>query len=71
MALLALDALRPLPVAKRADDATADEEEHEVVVAGIREESVEGEKAWLPHPCKSRTEQTAGAADDATSLIST
>ena len=58
MALLALDALRPLLLeAKRADEDAA----APVVVAGIRDASVDGEKAWLLFP-KSRTEQTAGAA---------
>lgn len=66
IALLALDALRPLLLeAKRADEdaASADDEYDEEVVhavAGIRDASVDGEKAWLLHP-KSRTEQTAVA----------
>lgn len=65
MALLALDALRPLLLeAKSADEDAApvdDEYDEEVAVAGIRDASVDGEKAWLLLP-KSRTEQTAGAA---------
>ena len=73
MALLALDALRPplLPEAKRADEdaASADDEyDEEIVVAGIRDASVDGEKAWLLFP-KSRTEQTAGAAVAVANLI--
>lgn len=73
MALLALDALRPplLPEAKRADeDAASADDEHgeEVVVAGIRDASVDGEKAWLLHP-RRRTEQTAGAAVAVANLI--
>ena len=74
MALLALDALRPplLPEAKRADEdaASADDEydAEEVVVAGIRDASVDGEKAWLLHP-RRRTEQTAGAAVAVANLI--
>ena len=60
MALLALDALRPLLLeAKRADEDAAAPVVH--VVAGIRDVSVDGEKAWLLLP-KSRTEQTAVAA---------
>ena len=74
MALLALDALRPplLPEAKRADEdaASADDEydAEEVLVAGIRDASVDGEKAWLLHP-RRRTEQTAGAAVAVANLI--
>lgn len=75
IALLALDALRPLLLeAKRADEdaASADDEynEREAVVAGVRDASVDGEKAWLLLP-KSRTEQTAGAAVAVTNLIFT
>ena len=65
MAVLALDALRPLLVAKRADEADDDD-----VAAGIRDESEDGANAWLQgvHP-NSRMEHTAGAAAAATNLI--
>jgi len=65
MAALALDALRPLLVAKRADDDDED------VAAGIRDESEDGANALLQgvHPKDSRMEHTAGAVAAAANLI--
>ena len=64
MAALALDALRPLLVAKRADDDDED------VAAGIRDESEDGANALLQGVLpNSRMEHTAGAAAAATNLI--
>ena len=70
MAVLALDALRPLLVAKRADEADDDDEESEVA-AGIRDESEDGANALLQgvHPKDSRMEHTAGAVAAAANLI--
>ena len=63
MAVLALDALRPLLVAQRADD--------EDVAAGIRDESEDGANALLQgvHPNSRMEHTTAGAAAAATNLI--
>ena len=62
MAVLALDALRPLLVAQRAD---------EDVAAGIRDESEDGANALLQgvHPNSRMEHTTAGAAAAATNLI--
>ena len=65
MAVLALDALRPLLVAQRADDDDGD------VAAGIRDESKDGTNALLQgvHPNSRMEHTTAGAAAAATNLI--
>ena len=66
MAVLALDALRPLLVAKRAD-----EDDDEDVAAGIRDESEDGANALLQgvHPNSRMEHTTAGGAAAATNLI--
>ena len=68
MAVLALDALRPLLVAKRADEVDDDDED---VAAGIRDESEDGANALLQgvHPNSRMEHTTAGAAAAATNLI--
>jgi len=65
MAVLALDALRPLLVAQRADDDDGD------VAAGIRDESKDGTNALLQgvRPNSRMEHTTAGAAAAATNLI--
>jgi len=66
MAVLALDALRPLLVAQRADEADAED-----VAAGIRDGSEDGANALLQgvHPNSRMEHTTAGAAAAATNLI--
>lgn len=68
MVVLALDALRPLLVAKRADEADDDDED---VAAGIRDESEDGANALLQgvHPNSRMEHTTAGGAAAATNLI--
>lgn len=70
MAVLALDALRPLLVAQRADDE-ADDDDDEDVAAGIRDGSEDGANALLQgvHPNSRMEHTTAGAAAAATNLI--
>ena len=69
MAVLALDALRPLLVAQRADDEADDDDED--VAAGIRDGSEDGANALLQgvHPNSRMEHTTAGAAAAATNLI--